>query len=312
MAAVAVVVADAVETNLMDLVGLGWRPEIAPAILSHLDQIDVVEVILDDYFKAPATKLRALRTLSGQVPVIYHGVGLGLASSYKLDEKRLQNLKRVIDYLAPDTWSEHLAFVRAEKIEIGHLAAPPRNEDTAHAALENLEQILKTVGSYPVLENIATLIDPPNSNMSEANWVTEILKGSGCNMLLDLHNLYSNAVNFGFDPVSYLKSFPLHRVQLVHLSGGEWIKEPKGFESNPIGRRLLDDHIHDVPEIVFKLLGILGQSVTQPLTVIIERDGEYPEFQILLNQIHRARTILRNAREQQFSKRGDPLECANA
>ncbi len=295
----------------MDLVGLGWRPEIAPAILSHLDQIDVVEVILDDYFNASSTKLRSLRTLSVQTPVVYHGVGLGLATSFKLNPKRLQNLKRVLDYLAPDTWSEHLAFVRAENIEIGHLASPPRNMQTVYGTLENLELIKKVVGNCPALENVATLIDPPHSSMSEPQWVSEILKGSGCNMLLDLHNLYSNAINFGFDPVVYLKSFPLDRVQLVHLSGGEWIQEPQGFESNLKGQRLLDDHVHDIPEIVFDLLGVLGQFVEQPLTVIIERDGEYPEFQTLLNQINRAKRTLKNAREQRTSKMGGSPECTN-
>ncbi len=307
-----VAAAAAEETNLIDHVGLGWRSEIAPAILSHLDQIDVVEVILDDYFEASPSKLRALRTLSSQVPVLYHGVGLGLATSFKLDQKRLHKLAHVIEYLAPDTWSEHLAFVRAGNIEIGHLAAPPRNFNTASSALENLEQIKKVVGSSPALENIATLINPPNSDLTEAAWVGDILKSSGCKMLLDLHNLYSNAVNFGFDPLSYLKSFPLDQVQLVHLSGGEWISEPKGFESCPTGRRLLDDHIHDVPEIVFEMLGILGQSVEQPLTVIIERDGEYPEFQVLLNQINRAKKTLREARKQKISKKGGLLEFASA
>lgn len=123
----------------MDQVGLGWRLELAPAILSHLDKIDVVEVILDDYLKSPINQLRALRTLSSQVPVIYHGVGLGLATSFKLNRKRLRNLARVIDYLKPQIWSEHLAFVRAENIEIGHLAAPPRNIQTIESAIRNLE-----------------------------------------------------------------------------------------------------------------------------------------------------------------------------
>ena len=296
----------------MDLVGLGWRSEIAPAILSHLDKIDVVEVILDDYFSASKAKLRTLRTLETQVPILYHGVGLGLATSFKIDQRRIDKLARVLDFLSPQIWSEHLAFVRADNIEIGHLAAPPRNENTVYGALENLEKIKKCIGSYPVLENIATLIAPPHSNMTESQWVGKIIGGSNGELLLDLHNLYSNAVNFGFDPFAYLKSFPLDRVKLVHLSGGEWIHEPKGFESNAQGLRLLDDHIHDVPRIVFDLLSVLAESVSQPLTVIIERDGEYPDFQILLDQIDCARSVLRNARKNKAALKGGLLECANA
>jgi uncharacterized protein (UPF0276 family) len=292
------------QLDQQDLVGLGWRTELGPSILSHLDQIDVVEVIIDDYFKAPVSKLRSLHTLASQVPVIYHGVGLGLASSLPINQKHLDKLARVINYLAPNVWSEHLAFVRAGNIEIGHLAAPPRTLQTIEGTLQNLERIKKAVGSYPVLENIASLIDPPGSKMSEPEWVNQILKQSGCNQLLDLHNLYSNAVNFGFDPVEYLNAFPLERVQLVHLSGGQWINEPVGFEKKPSGQRLLDDHVHDVPDAVYELLGIVARKVCQPLTVIIERDGEYPEFQSLLNQVNYAKQILRDARKQMNARQG--------
>lgn len=284
--------------DLMDRVGIGWRSELASAILSNLEHIDVVEVIIDDYFRAPKSELRALATLARQVPVLYHGVGLGLASSHPVEQRRLDNLARVFDYLAPKTWSEHLAFVRAGGFEIGHLAAPPRTLNTIEGALENLRRIKQTVGSYPLLENIATLIDPPGSKMSEQQWTSEIVSKSGCHLLLDLHNLYANAINFGFDPTAYLLSFPLSKVQLVHLSGGRWIKGPLGLQSplGFVGSRLLDDHVHDVPDEVFNLLGLLAHSVSQPLTVIIERDGEYPDFLVLLNQIKRTRKVLRAAK----------------
>ncbi len=295
----------------MDLVGLGWRAEIAASILLNAAEIDVVEVILDDFLKASASKLRSLQTLTRQIPVIYHGVGLGLSTSFKLEQKRIEKIARLFDVLAPDSWSEHLAFVRAENIEIGHLAAPPRNENTIAGTLENLERIKKIIGTAPALENIATLMDPPGSTLSESEWVGEIVNQSGCDMLLDLHNLYSNAVNFGFDPLSLLKKFPLDKVKVVHLSGGHWIAEPEQFRSNPKGQRLLDDHVHDVPDVVFQLLGRVAESVTQPLTVIIERDGNYPHFAVLLQQIRRAKKVLKEARANSKINKGNLLECSD-
>ncbi len=295
-----------------DAIGLGWRIDLGPSILSNIDKIDVLEVIIDDYFNSSRVELRSLNTLARQIPVLYHGVGLGLASSLRVDQRRLEKLARILDVLSPEIWSEHLAFVRAGNREIGHLAAPPRTNCTLDGALENLFIVKKTIGSCPVLENIATLIDPPGSKMSEPQWVTQIVNEGGGTLLLDLHNLYANALNFGFEPISYLKSFPLDRVNLVHLSGGKWIKEPAGFESRPKGELLLDDHIHDVPEEVYDLLNVLGKSVPQPLTVIIERDGEYPAFQLLLAQVQRTRNVLMEARkhqEQQVQKIGGSLEC---
>lgn len=279
-----------------DRVGLGWRPALASPILSHLDRIDAVEVLLDDYFGAAPRKLRALKTLERQVPVIYHGVGLGLASAFPIAPRRMDRLARVLDFLGPETWSEHLAFVRAGEFEIGHLAAPPRTEATVEGALENLERIRKATGGLPALENIATLIDPPGSTLGEAAWTGSILSGSGALLLLDLHNLLANALNTGKDPFAFLSAFPLQRVGLVHLSGGHWIREPAGYGGAPGAERLLDDHVHDVPGIVFDLLEALARECHRPLTVIIERDGEYPEFPVLLAQIEAAREALRRGR----------------
>ena len=123
-----------------DRFGLGWRPELAAGILSNLDRIDIVEVIADDYFDAPKSKRRALKTLATQVPVALHGVTLGLASSIAADSKRLERTARLADEIQPEFWSEHLAFVRGGGLEIGHLAAPPRTEATIEGAAWNLDR----------------------------------------------------------------------------------------------------------------------------------------------------------------------------
>ena len=272
-----------------DRVGLGWRDALAASTYVHLDSIDVVEVILDDYLEAPARELRALRSLGREVPVIGHGVALGLASVSTVATSRVERLARVVNALEPQIWSEHLAFVRSGSYEIGHLAAPPRTGSTIEGAVANVETVRRIVGTQPALENIATLIDPPASTMPEPAWVTHIMAGTGSKLLLDLHNLYANAVNFGHDPFEYLCAFPLNRVQVVHISGGMWIE----LEST---RRLLDDHVHDVPEIVFSMLAWLAEHCSQPLTVILERDGHYPEFDGLLCQVDRAREALASGR----------------
>jgi uncharacterized protein (UPF0276 family) len=109
-------------------------------------------------------------------------------------------------------------------------------------------------------------------------------------LLLDLHNLYANAVNFGEDPLSLLHRFPLARVAAVHLAGGVWIDGPGA------ARRLLDDHLHDVPAEVVALLRARGQAAPQPLTVILERDGRYPPMARLLDQLDAAREALAEGR----------------
>jgi uncharacterized protein len=301
--AVAVVAAvAAVADGVGDRVGLSWRPELALGILAHLEQIDVIEVIADDLFAAPKKQLRAMRTLALQVPLVLHGVSLGLASAQPVDERRLGAMARVVDALSPSFWSEHLAFVRAAGLELGHLAAPPRTLETIEGTRRNVERAARAVGALPLLENVATLVDPPGSTLGEVDWVTHILNETGGSLLLDLNNLYANAVNFGFDPLAFLDRMA-PRVGAVHLAGGRWVKAGSG-------RRLLDDHHHDVPEAVYRLLYELARRVDHPLTVLLERDGAFPPFERLLHELARARQTLVLGRQTSITRPLATPACA--
>jgi uncharacterized protein (UPF0276 family) len=288
--------AAAVAADTLDRVGLGWRPELALGILSHVEQIDVVEVIADDLFSAPRQQRRAMQTLARQTTLVLHGVSLGLASAEPADEMRIEKMARLVAELEPAFWSEHLAFVRAGGREVGHLAAPPRTECTVEGARRNIERATRRVGAAPLLENIATLIEPPGSTMDEASWVSSVLRETGCRVLLDLNNLHSNAHNFGFDALGFLDAIPLERVHAVHLAGGRWVRATTGEQ------RLLDDHLHDVPEAVYGLLTELARRAPQPLTVILERDGAYPAFEQLLGELARARRALAEGRRDPLAR----------
>jgi uncharacterized protein (UPF0276 family) len=279
---------------MQDQVGLGWRGELAAGIFQHLDSIDVLEVIAEDWVQQPRRQQAALAALANEKALLLHGVSMGLASSQPVEIARVDHMARLCALVRPTAWSEHLAFVRAGNVEIGHLAAPPRNSATIGGAIANIELATRVIGMRPALENIATLIDPPTSVVDEAAWTTEILTGSGCPLLLDLHNLYANALNFGRDPAELLTAMPLDRVQLVHLSGGRWLRSPAGRP------RLLDDHLHDVPQPVYGLLEQLATHCPVPLRVLIERDGNYPSFEALLEQLGQARTALARGRRRQL------------
>lgn len=273
---------------MKDLFGLGWRAPLAGCILAAADRLDVVEVVAEDWMERPARQQHALRTLSAQIPVVLHGISLGLASSAPVDENRLDAFARLVDLARPMFWSEHLAFVRGGGIEIGHLAAPPRCAATIAGTVKNVERARAVVGSAPLLENVATLIDPPGSDRDEAAFVAEMLEACDTDLLLDLHNLHANARNFGFGGEDFLRRIPGERVRAVHVAGGRSI----GVPGKPAASRILDDHLHPVPDVVFSLLERLGELAPHPLTVILERDGLYPPFEEILLELSRARTSL--------------------
>ena len=246
--------------------GIGWRAELGAAILSSLDRIDAVELLAEEH---AASDRRALRFLRRNVPITVHGTSLGLASTEPVDRRRLDAMARVVEWTEAESWSEHLAFVRAGGMEIGHLAAPPRNDATLEGLMRNVDQARRVVGTAPLLENVATLIDPPFSTYDEISWLEAVSRATGCELLLDLHNLYANATNFGFQP-----AIPRAPVGTIHIAGGKRIE----------GARILDDHLHEVPDAVFAMLAGVDADL-----LILERDGRYPPFAELLGELDRAR-----------------------
>jgi uncharacterized protein len=268
-----------------DRFGLTWHPSIAPGVLTHLDRIDLVEVIPEGRFLESRRARRALMRLARTVPVSIHGVSLGLATVSPIDARRLEGFARLVGEVEPESWSEHLAFVRSGDIELGHLAAPPRTAATIEAVSQHVELARRQIGSYPSLENVATPLEPPGSDRSEEEWLNDVLKGSPSNLLLDLHNLHTNATNFGFDPLAVLDALPPHRIRTIHIAGGDDVAAHGGV-------RRVDDHLHDVPDAVYALLTRVGEIVPQAIDVVLERDGAFPPMAHLLAQLDRAREAL--------------------
>jgi uncharacterized protein (UPF0276 family) len=197
-----------------------------------------------------------------------------------------------VGHVEPEAWSEHLAFVRGGGIEIGHLAAPPRDAATLEGTARNLKRAARVVGRLPLVENVATLIDPPGSDRDEAHWIADVLAASGTELLLDLHNLHANASNFGFDPSAVLDLVPMDRIGAIHLAGGRVVKAA----GDPSGGRVLDDHLHPVPDAVYALLTEVARRSLRPLTVILERDGAFEGIEPLLAELDRARAAVSEGR----------------
>lgn len=287
-----------------DRFGLTWHPAIAAGVLANQDQIDLVEVIPEGRFLESRDGRRALGRLARTMPVSIHAVSLGLASAAPVDAHRLDHLARLIGEIEPESWSEHLAFVRSGGIELGHLAAPPRTDLMVERVAANVERARRSVGSYPSLENVATPLDPPGSDLPEALWLQRVFDRSPAGVLLDLHNLYTNGTNFGFDPAAVIAALPVERIRTIHIAGGV---ETTGHRGET---RRIDDHLHDVPAAVYDLLAIAGERIRHPVDVVLERDGAFPPMSQLLAQLDRAREALAFGRARAARLAGAGTEAA--
>ena len=242
--------------------GIGWRPELALDI-SRRKGIAFVEIVAENV--DPNRIPRSLLDLRERgVQVIPHGISLSLGGVEQLDRARVRRLAELAGVFESPLISEHIAFVRAGGLEAGHLLALPRTKTAIGVLVDNVRVVQEMVDVPLALENISALFEWPDAEMSDAEFISQVLERTGCRLLLDVANVWANARNLSGDPVEMLKQLPLDRVGYVHVGGGE---ERDGVYH--------DTHAADVPRGVLELLEDLC-AIAEPLGVLLERDDHFP------------------------------------
>ncbi|GAA2582932.1 DUF692 domain-containing protein [Dactylosporangium fulvum] len=245
-------------------VAIGWRPEIA-GYVADLPGLRFTEVVAESVH--PREPLPdGLRTLVERgVCVVPHGVKLSLGGAEPVDDARAAHLAECAAALRSPLVSEHIAFVRAGGVEAGHLLPVPRTREAVDAVVANVRRTQAALGGVPLaLEPIAALFDWPAPELTEGQFLTEILDRTGCGLLLDIANVYANARNRSSSAVELLDELPLERIAYVHVAGGA---EHDGFYH--------DTHTHATPPEVLDLVKELCARTTPP-ALMLERDGHYP------------------------------------
>ena len=282
-AVAAAAVAAAVDRTTTHLgVGLGWRHELDMSI-ARIDGIDFVEVVAENV--DPRRLPRSLLDLhaSGK-PVVPHGVGLSLCGGDPPDRKRLRHLARLAETLDAPLVSEHLAFVRAGGIESGHLLPPARTKDMLDVVCANIELAQATLPVPLAVENVAALLEWPNAEMTEAEFIRRVVERTGVLLLLDVANLYTNERNFGFDAREAIEVLPIEQIAYVHIAGGV---ERAGLYH--------DTHAHPVAAAALGLLDHLCARGPVP-GVLLEYDRSYPSDTHLGAELDLIRRTLERAR----------------
>lgn len=243
--------------------GVGWRPELAATIHRRAD-LGFVEIVAEAFPTGRPLPL-ALRDLRRRgVAVVPHGVRLSLGGADRPDPYRLAALADLALRVDAPLVSEHVAFVRGGGVEAGNLLPVPRTRAALDVLVENVRLAMAALPVPLALEPIASFLEWPDQELDEASFLSELLDRTGALLLLDVANLYANAVNGGGDPVSLLDRLPLDRVAYVHVAGG--VEE---------GRLYHDTHAHPVPAGVLVLVADLAQRAPIP-GVMLERDRRFP------------------------------------
>ncbi len=265
--------------------GVGLKAEHYRTILDTRPDIGFFEVHAENYMGAGGPPHRYLSAISEIYPLSLHGVGLSIGGKRPLDKKHLGRLKELLVRYQPALFSEHLAWSTHDAVFFHDLLPLPySNETLAHVA-DHIDEVQTTLGRQMLLENPSTYLAFVESTYSETDFIREVVRRTGCGLLLDVNNVFVASTNQQSDPFEYIDAYPLASVQEIHLAGYT-------RESGDYGEAvLIDTHDAPVDEFVWNLFRHSVQ-LTGPVPTLIEWDAAVPEFSVLNAEAQRAEAIM--------------------
>jgi uncharacterized protein len=270
--------------------GVGLKAEHYKAILDTNPDIGFFEVHAENYMGNGGPPHRYLSEIRSRYPLSLHGVGLSIGADRKLDRDHLRRLRELIGRYEPGLCSEHLAWSSHDSAFFNDLLPIPYTAETLSRVAEHIDEVQETLARQMLLENPSTYLAFAESTYAEVDFIAEIVRRTGCGLLLDINNVYVASTNQQWDPVSYIDAFPLAAVQEIHLAGHTREKDDK---DRPL---LIDTHDRPVDDIVWSLfahaIARLGAKPT-----LIEWDAKLPAWRKLQAEAERAEAVMFAGRE---------------
>jgi uncharacterized protein len=298
-------------------VGIGWRHPHYRELLQRQPAIDFLEVHSENFFAQGGAALAILQQGRAQYPVSLHGVGLSLGSAVGLDGWHLDQLARLVQTIEPVRVSDHACFARGQfgdaVVHAADLLPIPFSRAALDILCANVQQVQDRLQRRFMVENLSSYLtwknpdpgrdpkndrsgdcdgDPSEQAMAEPRFLAELARRTGCALLVDVNNIYVNALNaqragLRGDPVqhccAWLDAIPAGPVGELHLAGHCHV-------SDAHGDIVIDDHGSRVADPVWRLYQHAIQRFG-PVPTLIEWDTAIPALDVLLDEAARARAV---------------------
>lgn len=264
-----------------DSVGLGLRPTHVDALRDSPHAPAFLEVITENLLAAPIAQDKARRAAAGR-PVVAHGVSLDLLGTRPLDDALLDATAALARAWDMPWVSEHLCWSAHADAHHHDLLPVPHTEEVVAWAVWRIREVTRRLPVPFAVENVSTYVRFRADTLSEAAFLTRVVEGADCGLLLDINNLYVNAVNHGHDPVDALAHLPWDRVTAVHIAGHT--RRADGL--------LHDTHDRPVAPEVWSLYAAAWRR-GGPFPTILEWDDDIPDLATALDTLATAQAVRR-------------------
>ncbi|TCP41382.1 DUF692 domain-containing protein [Rhodovulum marinum] len=265
--------------------GVGFKARHFAAILDDPGPVAWLEIHAENYMGDGGRPLAQLRAVADRFPISVHGVGLSIGGAGPLDPDHLARLSHLLGWLAPASFSEHLAWSTHEGAYLNDLLPLPYTARTLARVCDHIDLVQDRLGRRMLLENPATYLDFAETEMAETDFLARVVARTGCGLLLDVNNVHVACTNRGADPVAYLDAFPMAAVGEIHLGGHDVQKDEHGA---PL---LIDSHGTQVADPVWALYAHALRRAG-PVATLIEWDTDLPDWPTLAAEAARAAALI--------------------
>jgi len=274
------------DSTLPTRAGVGLKPEHFRQIVETRPDIGFFEIHAENYMVDGGPFHHYLTRIREQYPLSIHGVGLSIGGETPLDLKHLDQLAHLIDRYAPESFSEHLAWASHGDVFLNDLLPVPYTAQTLQRVCDHIDQVQTHLKRTMLLENPATYIEFAASTMAETEFINEVLRRTGCGLLLDVNNVYVSCTNHHRDPHDYIRALPSSAVGEIHLAGFAREQDANG---DPL---LIDSHGSPIAQAVWQLYAYTLELVG-PAATLIERDNDIPSLDVLHAEAQQAEFLMR-------------------
>jgi uncharacterized protein len=269
---------------VLEGIGLGLRSPIAKQLFSAPPAaLRWLEIHPENYLARGGHYESLLREARTRFPLLTHGLSMGFGSLRPFTRPALRPLRALLAELAVPWHSDHLCFAEANGVFAHDLLPLPFNQQSIEVCAARIREAEDALGVPIAIEHISYYMRPIGSSLGELDHLNEVLARADCKLLLDVNNVYVNAMNHGFDARAFIAGLPLSRVVQLHVAG---------HYLRPDGQRI-DTHAEPVCEEVFALFEYTMQKLARPLPVLLERDDNFPDFSELAGEVARLDAIYR-------------------
>ncbi|MEW8509125.1 MAG: DUF692 domain-containing protein [Candidatus Thiodiazotropha sp.] len=259
--------------------GLGLRRQHYEDVLTTKPEVDWFEIISENYMVDGGKPLYYLDRIRELYPMVMHGVSMSIGSIDPLNYDYLAKLKLLMARVEPEWFSDHLCWTGIDKLNTHDLLPLPYTEEAIDHVVERVSRVQDYLGRQMLLENVSSYITYGESQLTEWDFLREVVERADCLLLLDINNIYVSAFNHNFDPLAYLDGVPGERIYQIHLAGHT-------REENLI----IDTHDHPIADPVYRLYADAVKRFGR-VSSMIERDDHIPPLAELLQELQRVRDI---------------------